>query len=79
MMDATDNATPPMRHPAVVCALARLNAELVRLLGTGTEYCLVISQESADLVNVQAMTNTSAARAHQLLRAADGVGFDSLN
>jgi len=79
MTDLTDKDTPPLRVPEVEMAVARLNAELQRALGTGTEYCLVIAQDSPSLLNVQAMTNTTALRAHALLRAADGVGFDSLN
>lgn len=79
MTDEPDNAKPPMRHPGVVLAVTRLNAELARLLGPGTEYVLVIAQDADDLVNVQAMTNSAVARAHALLRAADLAGFDSLN
>lgn len=78
MTDSTEKASPPLRHPGVERALVRLNADLQRLLGDGTEYCLVISQDAPDVTNVQAMTNTTAERAHQLLRAADGVGFDSI-
>ena len=75
----TDDDPAPLRNPAVERAVRQLNRELLRLLGGGTEYCLVILQDTDELVNVQAMTNTTQARATAMLRAADGAGFDSLN
>lgn len=76
MADLTAKASAPLRTPGIDAAIARLDADLTRLLGSGTEFCLVVAQDCPDLLNVQAMTNTSPRRAHLLLRAVDGVDFD---
>lgn len=74
-----DHADAPTRQPGVEPLMRHLEQRLCKLLGPDTEYCLVISQDTGDVQRVQAITNASAARAHQLLRAVDQVGFDSLN
>ena len=79
MKHTTENASEPLCTPGVELVLSRLTADLQRLLGEGTEFCLVVAQDSADIVNIQAITNATAHRAHQLLRAADGMGFDSVH
>ena len=69
----------PGRHPAVELAVHRLDVALRRILGDGTEYCLVISRPMDGVDHIQALTNSTVAHAHELLRAADACGFDSLN
>jgi len=69
----------PMRQPGMELAVEALEAELVRLLGPNTEYCLVVYQDSPDAVNIQAITNASVARAHALLAVVSHRGFGAVN
>lgn len=69
----------PLRDRRVELAVARLNAELRGILGAETTYVLVISRDFRGVDHIQATTNSTATRAHELLRAADACGFDSLN
>jgi hypothetical protein len=79
MADLTDGTTPPLQLAGVEKAISQLRRELLHLLGAGTEFCVVVAQDTPDLVHVQAMTNTSALRAKALLRIAAAADFDVVN
>lgn len=74
-----DSDAPPCGQPGVDAVVNDLDAQLQRLLGAGTLYCLVIAAERAGVVHVQAVTNATPKRASGMLRAAAASGFDSLN
>lgn len=75
-----DASAAPADQPGVELAVQRLAAELQRLLGEGTEYCLVISQDCADVLNVQAITNAQPTRAIDLLHVVLWAGeFETTN
>jgi len=71
--------TAPLNQPGVEAAVDTLADQLAQLLGTSTEYVLVIARVTADQVQVQAATNVSPPAADRLMAAAMGVGFDSMN
>jgi hypothetical protein len=75
----SDHDDAPIRQPGVELAVRQLERQLCELLGSNTEYCLVVSQETEDLQRIQAITNAPVARAHQLLRVMDEIGFNTLN
>lgn len=79
MKDRTEMTREPLLQPGVERSVARLDSELRRLLGEGTEYVLVISQRVDTLDLVQAVTNATPEKALDLLRAARACGLDSLN
>ena len=74
-----DDLEAPLHQPGVTGGIRHLTQELRRVLGEHTEFCLVIAQETAEPVNIQAVTNTDIPRAHQLLRVADQTGFEQVD